>query len=234
MKAQGARALAGAAILTLLAITAAQGQHARGPFDVLEWKDGVTTSRDGYSLWISVPDTTHKVKLPGHARVLEGPDHRVTLHVACRAPGGPHPYASESTPPVGGIHLDNHPEQPPAYTVLHPMNWLLELAGRHIEQWPVDATVGDAAALSGTLARALTDYSARRPGVDLTLPPTPIMDAMSGERPIALQAEGPDFHLEATFRVARNAREAAALMREHCPNTARKRSQRRAKKAERP
>ena len=112
-----------------------------GPFDVLEWADGVVTSRNGYAVWVSIESTRHRPRIPDHGREVGPPEHGVALHVSCRAPGGGMPESFPPTPAHGGIYLDNHPEQPGAYTVWHPMHWILELAGRDEERWPVETRI---------------------------------------------------------------------------------------------
>ena len=61
-----------AAVATLAMIVATSGGAAPprtdGPFNVLEWTDGVTTSRSGYAVWVSLPSTHHQVQMPGYTR----------------------------------------------------------------------------------------------------------------------------------------------------------------------
>ena len=62
------RVLVGLAALAcvLLAFVSASRAAPRldGPFNVLEWADGVTTSRDGYAVWVSLASTAHRGVCP--------------------------------------------------------------------------------------------------------------------------------------------------------------------------
>ena len=188
-----------------------------GPFNVLEWADGVTTSRNGYAVWISVASTRHRVQIPDHEREISTSEHGVALYVECRAPGGGLPDRFPPTTAHGGIYLDNHPEQPGAYTVLHPMHWILELAGRNEERWRVRVRIGESETIASTLVRARTNYSATRPGLDIALPGQAIIDAIARNARIDIEAEGPHMRLSARFTPSANARRAAKLMRTACP-----------------
>ena len=190
---------------------------AAGPFDVLEWTGGVTTSRNGYAVWISIPSTRHRARIPDHAREAGPPEHRAALHVACRAAGGGMPDTFPAAPAHGGLYLDDHPEQPDAYLVFHPMYWILELMGRTTQHWPVELRVPGDVLVTGTLERRLTDYSAPRPGLDMLFPGETVIDAILGEDPIEIEATGPGVRFAGEFSASANARRAAALMRTACP-----------------
>ena len=188
-----------------------------GPFNVLEWAGGVVTSRNGHAVWVSIASTQHRARIPEHDREVGPPEHGASLHVECRAAGGGLP---ESFPPAaarGGIYLDNHPEQPDAYTVLDPMYWVLGLAGRSEERWPVKVRIGTDRAIASALVRSRTDYSAPRPGLDIALPGQAVIDAIMADTPIKIEAEGPNMRLVARFTASENARRAGALMRVACP-----------------
>lgn len=188
-----------------------------GPFNVLEWADGVTTSRNGYAVWVSIASTEHRARLPGHAREVGPSEHHVVLHVSCRAPGGAMPERFPPSGPNGGIYLDNHPEDEGAYTVGHPMYWILGLTGRGEERWPVEVRIGAAPARPSTLVRERINYSAPRPGLDIEVPGRAIIDAITAGHPITVDAEGPHMRLTAQFAASANARRAAGLMRTACP-----------------
>ena len=162
-------------LATLAMIAAASGEttappRTDGPFNVLEWADGVTTSRSGYAVWVSLRSTHHRVQMPGYTREVTPPEHGATLHVACRARGGDLPGRFPPTGPQGGIYLENHPEDPGVYTVLHPMHWILALSGHDKERWPVQIRIGRGETMTSDLVRARIDYSAPRPGLDIALP----------------------------------------------------------------
>ena len=72
----GARAWSAGRLTTLAAIAApwavalaganAGPPRTDGPFNVLEWRNGVTTSRSGYAVWVWVPSSRHQARVPGH------------------------------------------------------------------------------------------------------------------------------------------------------------------------
>ena len=218
----GARAAwAGLMIAMLATSTGARGDNTAprtdGPFNALEWADGVTTARNGYAVWISVASTRHRVRIPDHRREAGPPEHGVAPHVSCRAAGGGLPEVFPPAPAPGGIYLDNHPGQPGAYTVLHPMHWILGLSGRDEERWPVEVRMGAGPPVASALVRPRIDCSAPGPGLDIKLPGEKIIDAIMAASPIEIEVEGPQMRLTAEFTASANARRAAALMREACP-----------------
>ena len=214
-----ARRAAGA-VATLAMIVATSGgatpPRTDGPFNVLEWTDGVTTSRSGYAVWVSLRSTHHRVQIPGYTREVGPPEHGAALHVACRARGGELPERFPPTGPKGGIYLENHPEDPGVYTVLHPMHWILALSGHDEERWPVRIRIGGGETMTSDLVRARIDYSAPRPGLDIALPGPTILEAILADGPIEVNAEGDRMRLSARFSASANARRAAAVMRNAC------------------
>ena len=138
------------------------------------------------------------------------------LRVRCRAPGGAIPDRFPPSPPTGGVTLDDHPDQPGAYTVVHPMYWILDLAGKHREHWPLRVQIGDGEAVESTLERRLTDYSAPRPGLDIAIPGDMLIDAFTEREIIDVEAVGERMRFRGRFEVTDNARRAAALMRSAC------------------
>ena len=208
------------AILAGLATAlAGQGTHASaepGPFGALEWRDGVTTSRNGYAVWVSVKSTGHRAKLPGHASELSAHDHFSSLHAHCRAPGGGSPEKLPPTPPEGALYLDDHPEQPDAYTVNTVEHWMRELTGRTREEVPVQVRIGPHGPLDGRFVRRLTTYATPRPGVDITLDGDTVLEAIAGGVAITVRVEGADIHLEGRYTPSANAQRAARLMQSAC------------------
>ena len=195
---------------------AAAAPRTDGPFNVLEWADGVRTSRSGYAVWISITSTRHRARIPGYEREVGPPEHGAILHAHCRATGGEMPDVFPPALAHGGIYLDNHPEDPGVYTVLHPMYWILGLSGDDEERWPVRVRIGAGETMTGDLVRARIDYSAPRPGLDIALPGPAILEAILADGPIEVSAEGERMRLSARFTASTNARRAAALMRNAC------------------
>ena len=211
-----------ALVCLLLALVSAPRAAPRldGPFNVLEWADGVTTSRDGYAVWVSVASTAHRAQLPGYDRAVGPPEHGAAFGISCRAPGGPLAKHAPHVPAYGELYLENHPEHRGVYQVLHPMYWLLGLAGRTEERWPVEVRIGGRAPIASALVRSLVDYSALHPGLDIEIPGPAVLDALLAGGPIEVEVAGPDVALTARFTPSSNARRAAALMRNACPPTA--------------
>ena len=208
-------------LLALVLISAARAApRLDGPFNVLEWADGVTTSRDGYAVWVSIASTAHRAQIPGYDRPVGPPEHGAALGVSCRAAGGGLPERFPAVPAHGELYLANHPEHPGVYQVLHPMHWLLSFAGRTEERWPVDVRIGARPPIASTLVRPLVDYSAPHPGLDIEIPGQAVLDALPASGPIEVEVAGPDIALIARFTPSSNARRAAALMRTACPPTA--------------
>ena len=199
--------------------TATAQPRTDGPFNTLEWADGVTTSRSGYTVWISLASTRHRVQIPGQRREVGSPEHAAALHISCVAKGGRLPEKFPAQEARGGIYLENHPEHPGAYTVFHPMHWVLGLSGREKERWPVTVRIGDADTLASHLVRARTDYSAPHPGLDIAVPGSAILEAILGAGPIEVKVNGENIRLNATFTASANARLAAAMMLNACEKT---------------
>ena len=216
----GVASLAGALLALVLVSATRAAPRLDGPFNVLEWADGVTTSRDGYAVWISVGSTAHRVRLPGYDLAVALPEHGAALGVSCRPAGGAVPERFPPVPAQGGLYLENHPEHPGVYLVLHPMSWLLGFAGRTEERWPVDVRIGARAPIASTLVRSLVDYSVPHPGLDIEIPGQAVLDALLVGGSIDVEVAGPGIALTARFIPSTNARRAAALMRIACPSTA--------------
>ena len=70
--------------------------------------------------------------------------------------------------------------------------------------------------MTSDLVRARIDYSAPRPGLDLALPGSAILEAILADGPIEVNAEGDAMRLSARFSASANARKAAVLMRNAC------------------
>ena len=208
-------------LLALVLISAARAAPPLdGPFNVLEWADGVTTSRSGYAVWVSIASTEHRARIPGYDRAVGPPEHGAALGVSCRAAGGGLPERFPAVPAHGELYLANHPEHSGAYPVVHPMHWYLSYIGRTEDRWPVDVRIGAQDPIASTLVRPLIDYSAPHPGLDIEIPGKVALDALLAGGPIEVEVSGPGIALTARFIPSSNARRAAALMRTACPPTA--------------
>ena len=209
------------ALLALALVSATRAApRLDGPFNVLEWADGVTTSRDGYAVWVSLGSAGHRVRIPGYDRVVGPPQHGAAFGVSCRAPGGGLPDPFPPVPAHGTLYLANHPEHSGTYPVVHPMHWYLSYVDRTEERWPVNVRIGEQEPIASTLVRPLIDYSAPHPGLDIEIPGQVALDALLAGGPVEVEVSGPDIALTARFDPSSNARRAAALMRTACPPTA--------------
>lgn len=186
---------------------------AAAPFAALDPSPSVSTTRPGDAVWISLASSTHSAHMPGHEAAVGPPGHLVFLHAHCAMGGSgapPHPVRA-------GLYLRNHPDQPDAYIVLHPMHWILRLTGAHVERFAVEVRIDAGTAIVGELVRPRVDWSAGKPGSDIALPAVAVVSALAGGTPIDVRAHGKNFGLEATFVPGEDARRAARLIQRHCP-----------------
>ena len=145
------------ALVLLDAIVPSSHASGAGPFVDFDWTDHVTTSRDGYTMWARLPSRSYTGILPPHSDPV-GPGARpVVLQVHCRAPSFEASSPISPTPTHALLYLDDHPLQPDAYTVFHPMYWILGLAGRSLERWPATARLGDTGPVATELVRRRTE-----------------------------------------------------------------------------
>ena len=211
-------AIRSAVTALLLAAAMARGSHARtaGPFIDFEWTEHVTTSRDGYTIWARLPSERYRATLPPHVEPV-GPGARpAVLQAHCRAPGAKGDQAPKGTPTHALLYLDDHPLQRDAYTVLHPMYWIIGLTGEALERWPATARLGDTAAVRTELVRRRTDYSAPRPGLDLALSADAVLGVFDNGLPTELDVQGRGWSIKSRFTPVPQLAEAAQAMRREC------------------
>ena len=223
----GARAWSAGRLTTLAAIAAlwavalaganAAPPRTDGPFNVLEWRNGVTTSRSGYAVWVWVPSSRHQARVPGHKGQIGSRDQGASLGVKCHAPGGGLPEWFPPQAAQGDIRFEDHPDQPSTYSEFHPMYWFLELSNQASETWPVQVRVNAGALIQGTLERRLTIFAGIHPWLDIYLPGDEIVEAMIDAEVIKIEVEGEEMSLTARFEPGEDAKRAARLMRTACP-----------------
>ena len=187
-----------------------------GPFHMLERSDGVTTSRNGYAVWVFVESSTHHARLPGYAHEVGPPEHHVVLHVACRAPGSALDAQYPPEPPHGAVRLDHHPDDPGAYTITDPRHWFLALMGKREERWPVHIRIGSTPAVPSTLIRPRINYSIPHPGLRVDAPADAVLEAIATPTPITVEITSEHMHLSARFAPSEAVRRAAALIADAC------------------
>ena len=207
------------AVATLLFVaTMARCSHAAavGPFIDFDWTGHVTTSRNGYAIWARLPSERYTATLPPHGEPI-GPRARpAVLQVHCRAPGAEGEQAIKPTATHALLYLDDHPLQPDAYTVFHPMYWILGIARQARERWPATAQLDDTAAVKTELVRRKTDYSAPRPGLDLALSADAALAVFEAGLPVHLDVQGQGWSISARFAPVTELAKAAHAMRREC------------------
>ena len=223
LKAFGTNALCRAAALAFLLAS-----HARagvGPFLDLHAIEGVSTSRNG--IWISVTISTdnYRAKVPGYLEAVSrgmGSDHdALILRVTCRAGletehVGPQPARAE-------ILIPDHPSQRP-HNWWSPMFWILSLVGTAVEETSVIATLAEASnpgnewyAEQATLQRVRATYSARRTKLSVGIDGPAILDALAKGQSIKIQVSGEHTHIKGVFPAAPQLTVAVRKMMRHCP-----------------
>lgn len=204
------------ALVVLDAIVPSSRASGVGPFVDFDWTDHVTTSRDGYAMWARLPSSRYTGILPPHSDPVGVHARPVVLQVHCRAPSAEMRDPIGPTPTHALVYLDDHPLQPDAYTVFHPMYWILGLARQSLERWPATARLGDTAVVPTELVRRRTDYSAPRPGLDLAVSAAAVLSVFEAGVPVNLEVRGRDLSISARFAPVPELAEAARAMRHHC------------------
>ena len=205
-----------ASLVVLGAIVSSSPASGAGPFVDFDWTEHVTTSRDGYTMWARLPSESYTGILPPHSDPVGAGARPVVLQVHCRAPGFEASDPSSPTPAHALLYLDDHPLQPDAYTVFHPMYWILGLAEQSLERWPATARLGDTGPVATELLRRRTYYSAPRPGLDLALSASAVLSVFENTTPVNLEVHGPQLSISARFTSVPELAEAARAMRRHC------------------
>ena len=186
-----------------------------GPFDVLEWTGGVTTSRDGKSVWASAPGRELEAQLPGHRTpVLRSDEARQpSLGLHCRIKDA----LSDEDRGHAHIVLDDHPEQRDAHMVFSVAYWVLGILGDDVERWPVLVSLDGAEAFAGEMERRLATYSFPRPGLTITLPVAMVAERIARSAdPVSVIVTGDGIRVAADFSPTEHVRMAVRLMQEHC------------------
>ena len=209
------RAVAG--LLLVATMAPRTDAAAAGPFTDFDWTEHVTTSRDGYAMWARLPSGRYSATLPPHEEPVGPPGARpAVLQVHCRAPGAAGERAIEPTPTHALLYVDDHPLQPDAYTVFHPMYWIRGLTGQSLERWRATAQFGNGAQVNTELVRRLTDYSAPRPGLDLALSADAVLAVFEAGLPVNLEVQGEEWSIAARFTPVAELAKAARAMRREC------------------
>ena len=211
-------------VLIASAVVAAQRASSAGsPFGDFLGVDGVTLSGDAYSIWISWEPDSFTIRYPDGRAPFDHDEPAPNepgglysvLNIYCRANGRSSGF-SGSSPLSASLLLPMHPQAPPAYSVIHPMHWILELVGRAEQRTPVRVHLPADPVFHADLVQRRVDWSFPRPDVRLDLPPSRILGLLVAASPLHLRAVGDgvdiDVRLPAAPHLAVPARRALA----HC------------------
>ena len=221
-----------AAMLALF-LTAAQSTPA-GPFDGLHVIEGVTTSRNGRWISIGVATDQYRAKVPEYKETITaelGPGHeQMFLAVECRA--GPGTERFPAQPAATEIAIPDHPDQQP-YNWWNPLYWILGLAGKPTERFPVTVTLADADSPrdpwhteQAALERHRIDYSAARTLLSVRMNNSPaVLEAFTLGRETEVRVHGAQTDIRAIFPAASQLAKAAQAMMRDCPQSRRKRDE---------
>ena len=118
----------------------------------------VNTSRDNRSVFFQLRASGGESLVPGHANAYRLQS-RASLHIHCRIPGP----ETAGLPDPGGqratLIFPDHPSQPDAWSILHPMTYISGLLGFDKEKTPVRITLPDGTKQEdGELIRYRTSY----------------------------------------------------------------------------
>ena len=189
------------------------------PFLTLETVPGVTFSNDRYAVSLHLPVASYVVDLPGLGLHADGPTAAGgELRIGCRASNGLPGYGV--APPQAVLELPRHPAARDAYPVLHPMFWILGLAGRGVQTTSLSVAVhGLASRVPGVLRLSSVYDLGGRPPMSLDgLPALDLLSQVALGRPLALEAEGADTFVSVRLAPAPLLAQPAAVLAAHCPS----------------
>ena len=110
-----------------------------------------------------------------------------------------------------------HPDAPDVYPVLHPMYWLLGLAGSEMERTPVRVGLPGVPAFDAQLVRRRTDYSFARPRLGVELPAPAVLELFLAGLPIRIDLAGGGVDAQLWFGAQSQLVEPARRIAAHCP-----------------
>ena len=188
------------------------------PFTPLEGLRGVTFSNDRYAVSLHWPAAAHAMELPGL------PLHRsgalpvgTELRVGCRADNGRPGYGV--APAAAVLELRRHPAARAAYSLFHPMFWILGLTGNGVWRIPVRVSLsGLSASFDAVLENPrVYDLGGRLPMRVAGLPAGHVLSLIAQSSALDLRAEGPGTVVSARFARAGGIAPVAEAMLAHCP-----------------
>lgn len=196
--------------------SAAHATESHGPFIDLERSPNVNTWGNGRSVVVAIGSDAHEVRVPGHNEVLRPPEHEILVASDCRAGGSSLPSHFPAQPARAWVQIDDHPKES-AYTVLHPMHWILLLTGGYEDRFPVSVSIGASERVDTEVVRSQTTYSSAYPELEMALNAQVLLKAIAGGMSFTITAAGPAFALHTTFTPTVHAARAALRMLEQCP-----------------
>ena len=209
-----------AAVVVAAAASGQQRRSALPPFRGLYPVDGVTTSNDEFSIWLSWLPERFRIVYPNRAGPFDqdsGVSRRLhaVLGVSCRADGRPQGFAGP-TALQAQLLLPMHPAAPDVYSVLHPMYWLLGLFGHEFERIPVVVDLAGVALVETHMVRRRLAYGRRRPDLVVDLPGPVVLRRFVAGSPMTVAVSGDGVDVEVWFPVAVDLVEPARQMSAHC------------------
>ena len=213
-------------LLWLLSITAApavnlQEEATNGsPFRGLYSIDGVTTSNDEYSVWLSWMADRYRIDYPDGLPPFAHPSadgsavSAAVLSLACRADGRAVGFSGPS-PLLVDLVLPMHPEAPDVYSVLNPLYWVLGLLGQEFVRIPVVVTVGGVG-VDGEMVRRRGAYNQPRPAVVVEFSGSVVLEYLAAASALSLRVSGDGVDIELSFPVMQVLGVPARQMIEHC------------------
>ena len=196
-----------------------------GPFDGLHTIEGVSTSRNGRWISVSVSTDDYHARVPGYEETVTramGPDQAaMLLQVVCRA--GPGTEHFEPRPAEAEVVIPDHPDQRP-HNWWSPMFWILGLTGGAVEEVAVNVMLADGHepgtvwhAEHATLERLRAEYSAARTKLSVWIDGPAALTVLARGRAIRARVRGRHTDVEGAFPAAPQIVGAARAMMRHCP-----------------
>ena len=187
------------------------------PFAGLYHHDGVMTSNDEYSAWVSWVAAAWVLRYQRLSPIRNGEheDLQAWVRLQCRVDGRAEGY-SGPRPLVVELWLPMHPDRPDVPNWIHPLYWWRGLTGREFVRTPVRVTVeGDA--YGSELVRHAIDYSFARPELTVTLRGGGLLAALAAGIPLDLAVRGEGIALDLAFAAGgEGQQDAARRMLRHC------------------
>ena len=190
------------------------------PFTPLEGRPGVTLSNDRYAVSLHWPPVEYTLDLPGLPPHRSGASVAGTeLRIGCRASNGRPDYGV--APAAAVLEVQRHPGMREAYSLLHPMFWILGLTGNGVARTRLRVSLtGMSAPLHHVLEVARVYDLGDRPPMRLAgLPARHLLSLIARSRPLVVDAAGAGTEVSVRFTPDPRLAPAARALLAHCPRT---------------